>query len=292
MAPSSKELYTVRIEFSSPVGELGVDDDRGNPLSRALDTILRTGKPIKKLAHCFFVDQTTGGEHWRWIGIFVLSVAGSVIYFPGYSRTFDEFVIVLKGRRDDYGFHPDHMTLENDFKSLHLTSTQSKEHSRKPLPTLDLGVGRRLWFGMSVNPNELRELRAQTVAEAECPKSDSERRVKSFMDAREGQIFLGVCLDPRTVVGRVPGFLHVSVVVGPLGFPDYYGPELGIPYGSPFLAEEPPPLHRLSDLPCRLHRLALGDKVELQLTSVWLPGRLKDNVGIALTSHELTKARR
>jgi hypothetical protein len=279
-AVQAESQGTLRIDWSLPLGTKGTDDDRQNPLSRALDTLLRTGKPIQKLALCYFIDDVTnpGAEVWRWVGAFVLSVAGSVVFFPGYRRNFDKFISIRTDINASYtnDFHPDHITLVKTFKSSHLTSAESRRHWGN-LPTTALGEGRHFWFGMSVEPAELREVKDQTVAVADCPQKDSKRRVDSFMHARDGQVYQGLSL-PQTPTRA--GFLHLSAIVGPHNFSDYTGAQLGFPYKSPFLAEPPPTLGQLA---IRSHRLCFGERVDLQLICTWLPGRLKEDVGITFT---------
>ena len=53
------KVDTLSIAFSMPDGVDGTDQDPNNPISRALDSLLRTGKPIDKLTQCHFEDTIT-----------------------------------------------------------------------------------------------------------------------------------------------------------------------------------------------------------------------------------------
>ncbi len=275
-------METIQLAFPLEYGAKGTDDDPANPLSRALDTVLRDGKPIDRLAHCYLVEELTTPGHTacRWFGIFVLSAAGRVIFFPGYTRTYEKVLVFYGSEPHSHEFHPDHLTLEKNRRSMHLTSAKPRRHSVS-YRTASLGDGRCLWFGLSAEPKELREAKAQTIAVADCPDGDARRRAESFVKARDGQIFQALSLNP-SLRPRHPGFLHVAVIVGPVGFPDYNGDQLGFPYGSPLLAEKPPRLKTLPPLPLRSHRITLGT-VDLQIVCAWLPGRFKSNCGIHFT---------
>jgi hypothetical protein len=49
--------HTIEITGSFDHGSDGIDRDRQNPLSRALDRFLGTGKPPGKLTNCYFIDD-------------------------------------------------------------------------------------------------------------------------------------------------------------------------------------------------------------------------------------------
>lgn len=272
-----REEHTIEITGSFDLGNEGVDRDPRNPLSRALERLLRTGKPYKKQTNCYFIDEA---GTWRWFGIFCLSDGHRVMFYPGLDGSYDS---VSAHARDDRGIRHrglkkmemDHVTLEGNLRSMHLTAARSKQHFG-PFPTLELDEGRCLWFGVSVRgPQVLRPLMKQTVVVAAVPATDSRRRAEEFEKAREGQVFQGLELPPG--VRPQPGFLHIAVLAGPPGFRDYTGGELGFPIGSPFVQgqlEIPP------GLPVRRHRISVG-AVDLAVVTTWLPGRL--NVDVTYT---------
>jgi hypothetical protein len=221
-----------------------------------VDRLLRTGKPFKKQTNCYFIDEA---GTWRWFGIFCLSDGDRVLFFPGLDGSYDA---ISAHARDERGLRQrglkrmqiDHVTLEGDLRSTHLTAARSKQHFG-PFPTLPLDEGRCLWFGVSVRgPQVLRSLMKQTVVVATVRATDSRRRGDEFDKVREGQVFQGLELPPG---GRPqPGFLHIAVLAGPRGFPDYTGGQLGFPFGSPFVQGE---LQVPLNLPVRRHRISVGD---------------------------------
>jgi hypothetical protein len=171
--------HTIEITGSFDQGSDGIDRDRQNPLSRALDRFLRTGKPPGKLTNCYFIDEA---GTWRWFGVFGFSEGDRVLFFPGLSGSYDGTSSCV---RDATGLHDlgsrsmeiDHVSLEKDLHSTHFTSAQSKQHLGS-FSTLSLSEGRYLWFGLSVRcPEVLRPLMKDTRAVATAPATDSKRRV-------------------------------------------------------------------------------------------------------------------
>jgi len=272
-----REQHTIEITGSFDLGNEGIDRGRQNPLSRALDRLLRTGKPFKKQTNCYFIDDA---GMWRWFGIFCLSEGDRVLFFPGLNGSYDTIsshardgrYLRYRGMRK---MQVDHVSLEEDLLSMHFTASQSKQHFG-PFSTLSLDEGRCLWFGVSVrSPDVLRPLMKNTVVVTSVPSTDSERRAAEFEKACAGQVFQGLELPPGA--RPQPGFVHIAVLAGPRGFPDYTGDRLGLPFGSPFLQGQ---LEVPAGLPVRRHRISVG-AVDLAIVTMWLPGQL--NVDVTYT---------
>jgi hypothetical protein len=201
-------------------------------------------------------------------------------------NTFDELECFqgekLHARRT---FSFDHVSLEEDRRTWHLTAPSSSDHVAGPR-TLDLGEGRVLWFGLSFQTFEaFRPVLNETTLEFVSPRSDSQRRREAFTAAREGALFPIIALNGEHPNPFHESFVHVSVVAGPPGFQDYMGPELAFPVGSPYL-RAPLPV-TLSNLPCRTHRVALSTTTDIQITVTQLPGALVTPVTFTgPTSHQ------
>jgi hypothetical protein len=275
-------MHILELTWQITHGTEGVDSDPTNPLSRAVNRLFETGKPDLRLSMCFLQDPFTPPDRdilVRWFGIFALSTKNRVIFFPGYSNMPDHFRS-FRGQNlvSDKPFLPDHFTLECDLKHWHITSPRSASHSNT-FRTVPLGDGRVLWFGMSIaDCTVLREAKMDTVITAEVPSSDSRRRMEAFLASRENVDFPLVSLEPEAVSRYSPGFAHLSAIVGPSGFPDYFGAEQGFPYGSPYLLE-PLPDH-LEQLQMRSHRLSLSAEIDIQLSTSWLPGALTELIAL------------
>src|SRR5574337_525056 len=108
----------------------GVDYDPANPFHQALQNLLDEGKPIDRLTLCYCteVDDNTGSAILYWLGVFVLSVAGRIVFFPGFTVTDDHF-LKYKGTKllEDRIFKVNHFTLESDL-TWHITSPKSRKH--------------------------------------------------------------------------------------------------------------------------------------------------------------------
>ena len=242
-----------------------------NPLSRAVAYLLLGGKPLPRLSMCFF---DSGQNAFRWLGVFVHSAGDRILFFPGYAAAPTEIHSFLWGNVVwNQPFVFDHVSLESDLRTWHVTTAGSTEHLGGPR-TLDLGESRVLWFGLSVaDENALRLVRQKTVVTAPVPSSDSRRRIEGLIAARDKAQFPLISRNtdhPRRTEGS---FLHFAFVVGSKGFPEYNGPEIAAPYNSPFLSTPLPVV--LRDIPLRSHRVELSSTRELQITCCELPGTLK-----------------
>jgi hypothetical protein len=276
----------IKLSWHLEGGLHGIDNNPENPLSRAARSPLVDGKPQLNLSLCFYSDaeqgRTEGKLNLRWFGAFVLSSTGRLIFFPGFNFN-PTWVEVTKGvHQKHYNIQIDHIILEKNHDRWHYTSPGSKYHIGSGLTT-DLERNRFLWFGLSIADSDvLRAVRKETAFLMKVPSSDAERRANVFMNSREGTVFHIISLHPDAKKRFDTGFLHFGLVVGPPGFPEYMGPNFGIPFGSPFLKEALPT--PLVNMPMRLHRISIGSTVDIEIVVLWLPGSLKEKVTLTSPS--------
>ena len=150
---------------------------------------------------CFYSDSIVDGteekQNLKWFGVFVLSSAGRLIFFPGFNFTATWVKVAGKRSREKrHDIHIGHITLEKNLRRWHYTSPGSKHHLGSGLTT-DLGDNRFLWFGMSVaGSNVLKAVRQETVFHTMVPASDTTRRTDAFMASREGVVFNILSVHP------------------------------------------------------------------------------------------------
>lgn len=248
----------------------GRDEGQDNPLARATRRLMSEGQPFSRLNMSFF---DSGEGHIRWLGVFVHSAGDRILFFPGWERLpHGVRGFVGSSPHSEAPFECDHVTLEKDWRTWHVTSAGRADRVNVPR-TLDVGQSRVLWFGMSVaSADVLRLVCRETVATATTPPSDSDRRMEVFGSSREGAEFN--LISANTDGPRVPQshFLHFSFVIGPQGFEDYQGQQLGFPHGSPFLRAPLP--DTMSDVRLRSHRVRLSQRADIQIIVSQLPGAL------------------
>jgi hypothetical protein len=267
----------LKITHTVSDGASGVDNDARNPLARALNSLLKTGRPFERFSACYFnpVPMAVG---IKWFGTFVFSNGGRVIYFPGFGER-QRMTLTSSGRGavQQHEFEVDHFSLEANLRKSHVTEYGTKQHMGG-FPTTDLGEGRVLWFGMSIaSPDVFRPVKTRTEVEAQLPPTDSRRRADITVQAREGVVFNTLLFDQdRQPV--IPCFGHFSVIVGPCDHQPYRGDKLGVPFGSPFVT---PPLGNLVNGFLRSHRISLEPHADIEVVTAVLPGRV--TVPAALT---------
>lgn len=269
-------MEVLKFTCSMEIGIKGTDTDQENLLSRALNTLLREGKPIKWFSSVILEANPTISDP-KWLGVFVHSVNDRIIFFPSF---FDQYSL-YKGQslQRTEKFKIDHISLEKDRNSWHITSPNSRLHQGGFKP-LSLGEGRILWFGLSLKSNKvLRTLYQDTEIIVKSPRNDSDRRLDIFKDAEIPPYILK--LPHKADNGHSTQFIHLSIIIGPKDFPLYRGSNLALPINSPFLKDD---LQKeISQCSVRLHRISLGNKYDVQIVAMYLPGSL--TVPVTLTSN-------
>lgn len=269
-------LDTISLTLQIDQGTNGIDRNSSNPLSRALARLLLDGKPFLQISYCLFgyedsVFSETPGL--RWLGVLVLSADERIIFFPGFSIS-PTWIRAFRGNLSSVhrDFDLDHISLERGLRQWHFTSPGSRDHYAGGYTT-PLDSGQFMWFGLSVAEDTLlRELNKQTAIIAQMPSSDSDRRIRNFTETNDQAAYHVILLPKEAKRYSEKGFLHFTFVAGPKGMPPYRGANLGLPIGSPFLTEPLP--EGLLQLPIRTHSVSLGPKIDIQITSMWLPGSL------------------
>lgn len=273
---------TLSFKWRLNAGRPGLDSDQSNPLSRSLAQLANTGKPFSRLV-LSFLDEGNGRA--RWFGAFV--EGKRTMFFPGFAEAFDG-IDTHRGQKPYVRrpFNFDHLSLDPDRETWHLTSPGSVDHLGSPR-TLSLGDGRVLWFGLSFpSPDAFRPLQDETLAEFAVPSGDAERRRAVVTDARKDAEFPMLSLPAGELLEGQNSYIHASVIAGPAGFETYLGPEHGFPIGSPYLESPFPDV--LDDLPMCIHRLHLSANTDIQITLTRLSGKLI--VPVAFTGPELPAA--
>lgn len=259
---------TIKVRWEMDAGRPEPDSDPTNPLSRSLARLINTGKPFSRLALSFLHE---GDSLLRWFGAF--AEGKRTLFFPGFSVAYDG----IESHRGQLpparrSFELDHLSLEKDRSTWHLTARGSLDHLGSPR-TLPLGNDRVLWFGLSFDSlDTFRPASNSTVIEFAAPPNDAARRRDVIMASRDNAEFPVLSLPDGPLLPMPDSYFHVSVIAGPPDFETYLGPEHGFPVGSPYLASPFPQV--LKDLPTRIHRVALSDNTALQITLMRLPGRL------------------
>lgn len=240
-------------------------------MARALAGVLRDGRPIRGGSQLFVQSPDEVDEiRYRWLGVFILSHAGRLLYFPGvYGRGLRYYRgSILVAERD---FAIDHISLEPDRTRWHATSDRSAEHQGGPT-TADLGDDRRLWFGLFLrNVRDLHPVSQKTVAGSVVPSTDAKRRF-DILASIYGVPSHCIQLPAKPIGGTQPVFPHFSAVVGPPGFQEYRGNRHCFPLESTAVEPEV----RWDDIPVWTSEpIVLAGEVSIQVNAFHLPGELQ-----------------
>lgn len=261
---NSKEVEFIDLFFTLDGCPAGVDASPENPLARATRQLWQTGQPYKRLTKCFYRDET---DSLRWAGIFVLSQGGRLLFFPGhYEPNHHTTGYIDDALRWDRPFQIDHISLERDRRTWHLTTPQSRAHLGD-MYTTPLGEGRLHWFTMSVASEAfMRKVLRETKAEAIVSPTDTHRSMDVFLQSREDAVFQILQLNPAAL-RKDPYYLNFAVVVGPPGFKSvdtgHVGPMPPGAYGS----ESSSHVEIGLSIPLRSHRVTISRDTELEIAT-------------------------
>jgi hypothetical protein len=184
----------------------------------------------------------------------------------------------------DLEFQTDHLTLDSNLKTWHVTTQGSQREHLGPFRTTDLGSGSVFWCGIHVSSaNVLRLLRRETIVSAEVPYSDKGRRGQILQSALNQSVCKCIRFDEKTNIAQ-PNFFYFGVIVGPAGFaPVLDGDKLklGLPADLPFAQ---PRALRSGERAgsASVHIIPLNAPVEVQVVAMLLPGNM--TVPISFTS--------
>jgi hypothetical protein len=272
---TTKQNKKVRqhFELELPFAQHGIDDSPINSIRRALDRIIREGKPLQKLGTVIVELPVNGAVLPFWLGSFVFSAGNRLCFFPAYSKPLGRLV-KYKGdsKIGDTQTVIDHITLEKDRGSWHLTTHGSRDHFAGA-PSLPASGERVLWFGLSIAfPSVLQPVRKKTTLRWEVPSTDAKRPHENIIQAiTEVEHMRLRLVDDTLEKPPEEHFYHYAVNVGDPDMMTTANTEHAFPFGSPFV--EPPLPKDLRFFGSALTML-LPSHCAIQVTAVRLPGRL------------------
>jgi hypothetical protein len=187
-------------------------------LARPYRQLFEEGKPVGRINYVFFMVNSWPSH-----------ILGSLCYTPGHRLLFYPDVMERqvnwsysqdKFRNVRSTGYVDHITLEPDFKSLHLTILEpdgtKKDHLHSSKAKV-VGKNTVFWFGLSMQDTSVLETTPEelTLIFTSAP-GDSDRRIKTLLEARENAVFhLTTLDDARELRLSKEEFLHFDFFVGP-----------------------------------------------------------------------------
>lgn len=262
------KLTESRIELEISFGKDQIDDDRAHTLARALRNLLQDGKPQGRAANCLLDpnEQHDQGPDVRWVGVFVHTKGDRVLFFPDIHEVGSIYTPAHGARRVDRTFLLDHVTFDKGGREIHTTMNQPKRHHRVGKPQ-DVGHGAKFWFGLSLRSIDmLRPVSRRTILRFDVPEADADRRSQALENIQAGGLDRILTLHPEARTTNPEGFFHAKVFVGPVGFHshDLIRCPLGMPVQGRFRFTAP----------VYPHRLQISDELELQINTMWYPGKI------------------
>lgn len=184
-------------------------------LARPYRQLLEEGKPVGRINYVFFKVNNWPSHI---LGSLCFTPGHRLLFYPGlterqvnWSYSQGEF----KNMRSTGSV--DHMTLEKDFRSWHMTILELDGTKKEHLQASKVKVVDKntiFWFGLSIQDTSVLETTPEELTLVfTSPPNDSNRRVKTLLEARENAIFHLTTLDNMTL--SRDEFLHFDFFVGP-----------------------------------------------------------------------------
>jgi hypothetical protein len=266
------EAHGFNMKIKYDFGQEGsIEAPESHPLMRAVGAILRQGGSDYSIRSCFFSENGIGSGPPRWLGVFVKTAGSRILFFPGFFLEPHDTEVVKGGEWKKYpNFQANHMTLEKDLRSWHITSALSEHPTR--FKTVSLGGGRVLWLSMSLSSSDLLPVVYQST-DISCllPASHSLQRCSMLKDALTRMPEVWVSLSEERVRYE-PGFLHFWIIYGK----EIEG-DLSADLTYPDFAS-----HSSSEAVRQLHvkafNVAIDEQISLQVITAWHPGKLNFRV--------------
>jgi hypothetical protein len=257
----------IQITKTVTTGVHGIDDDPNTPLARAYRVLLREGKPISAAVACYFSESKVGRPCW--LGVLVLSAGERVIFFPGAAEPSRTIQSADSRAVETQAFQADHISLEKNRNTWHFTQHVGRREHIDGGVTRDVDGG-KLWFAMTVRRDgALRTLNRETRITAAAHTRDSQRRLRLLTTLVNKQPEHLLLLPAPAGRART---IHFTFAVTDRGAPHYHGPELLLPFGSPFLKDPLPSTVR--GLAVRNHRVHLTETLDVQIVACALPAEI------------------
>ncbi len=242
------------LEQRLPDGELGSSTSMDSALARPFGVLVQDGRRVGKINHLFYADSA----HSYIVGSLCWSVTGRLIFFPGIigrKIIWDTGVAQLKSN----GII-DHITLEPDFATWHLTSLINGKKDTSHLPnrnTVKIQRGLHYWFGMSVSGPQVFEPAFQSHKfKFEIPQDKADYYRKIILDAKAGAVYHTLNL-PSTGSLAAGEFLHFDFLIDRRWFRHLRK----LPTNLAWVPSAPPalktPIKIPSEIPMRGHNVKL-----------------------------------
>ncbi|ALI34763.1 hypothetical protein NMY3_00551 [Candidatus Nitrosocosmicus oleophilus] len=185
-------MYEISIPYHFPIGkEEFIRKD--SALVKPFKQILLEGKPLEKISYFFYGE---GDEYWL-IGSFAYTKARRILFFPGLNLS---RVVHSPDNKEvlDEVHNIDHLTLENNLESWHVTLKEKNDRGIKysRMKPAKLSENVFLWFVMAIPSAKTLEPMPKSqefIIKANKKKANSieelTRRLGNFFQSRHQSLF-------------------------------------------------------------------------------------------------------
>jgi len=207
---TGRHTFIVTCSFEFGVGKT---QDESSALIRPFRVLVIEGRPFEWISHLFLKS-----DNFYVLGALCLTMNKRLLFYPGLiARTPQWYVIRSKLSKIESGCFIDHLTLEANLKSLHVTMldlNSKKSGSISKFKTKKPAEGLTYFFGLSLRSERDLELSPQEIRFLfSSSESDCERRARIITDSAKASVSQILEL-PFTVTKSQDRFLHFDFLVG------------------------------------------------------------------------------
>ncbi len=182
---TGRHTYIITHNFGFGVGKT---QDASSALIRPFRVLVVEGRPFKWISHLFLKS-----DNYYVLGALCLTASRRLLFYPGLvTRTPQWYVHRSKLSKIDSGCFIDHLTLEANLNSLHVTmldSNSRKSGSINKFKTKKPAADLTYFFGLSLRSERDLEFSPQEIQFFfSSSKPDCERRARILVDNAEGAV--------------------------------------------------------------------------------------------------------
>ena len=260
MTKHKMNTIVVTVKFPEELTQ-GTSDSFFNPLARPLRRVLENGI-IGRITYTFYQEPV---KPIRTFGSFCYTPGERLLFFPGIVNRRLRWNSERKKKVEKFNLPNntliDHYSLEKDLDIWNITLLDGKGEKKYPLrkyKTRKYPDDTCFWFAISVkSPSVLDPTPQELKLMFSSPETDSERRVKDIVEAREDAIF-SILSPPDGMTLNEDEYLHFAVLVTKekrdVRYINSLQPPLNFPITPPSLES---PVEMETQMPVRTHPVRL-----------------------------------
>ena len=249
------DIVEITWSFPAPYGK-GKSSDEQQPIIHPTLDLFEQGLPP---GHFTLAFSDVAGPPWRIIGGLCQTVGKRILYLPGLTnKEYRSTSTILPTVKDTpQTMLIDHVTLESDLQSWQISLQNKDILPRLPRQrTREITENLLHWFDLYLrNPSVLEQVPESLTCRFAVPGGDSERRIDTYIDSREGSEFHLISINKQDTY-RAGTYLALRFLISPVKIEEEIDYDFIVPTGPPVLRSN---VHHEKEIKYRCHSIKIPE---------------------------------